>query len=56
MLVNLVPLGAPAENVHTVVAAVRQYGGYPIRDLDAAFRPPAVMPFEEWRRKDGLQV
>ena len=56
MLVNLVPLGAPAENVHTVVAAVRQYGGYPIRDLDAAFRPPAAMPFEEWRRKDGLQV
>ena len=56
MLVNLVPLGAPAENVHTVVAAVRQYGGYSIRDLDAAFRPPAAMPFEEWRRKDGLQV
>jgi uroporphyrinogen decarboxylase len=56
ILVNLVPPGTPAENVHTVAAAIRQYGRYPVRDLEREFRPPSFIPFEEWRSRDGLPV
>ncbi len=58
LLVNLVPVDAPAENVHAAVAAARQFGRYPIpEDLEnLPFRPPAFLPFAEWVRQQGLPV
>jgi uroporphyrinogen decarboxylase len=58
LLVNLVPVGAPVENVHAAVAAVKQFGKYPIAsDLDGLrYSPPEFLPFDEWMRKRGLKV
>lgn len=58
MLVNLVPVGAPVDNVHAAVAAVKQFGEYPIAsDLDTIrYEPPESLPFGEWVRKEGLPV
>jgi len=58
MLVNLVPVGVPVENVHAAVAAVKQFGKYPIaQDLDSIrCDPPRFLPFEEWVGKEGLPV
>ncbi len=55
-LVNLVPIRAPAENVHTAVAAAKQFGRYPISaHLERLpFRPPEFVPFDEWVREEGL--
>lgn len=58
ILVNLVPVGTPAENLHTLVAAVRRFGAYPIReDLDPGeLHPPPLRPFADWMREEGLPV
>lgn len=56
MLVNLVPLGAPVEHVHAAVAAVKQYGRYPLGGLEADLQPLSFVPFEDWRRREGLPV
>jgi uroporphyrinogen-III decarboxylase len=55
-LINLVPVRAPVENVHTAVSAAKQYGRYPITaDPESPpFRPPRFLPFTEWVNKDGL--
>jgi uroporphyrinogen decarboxylase len=58
LLVNLVPVGAPVDNVHAAVAAVKQFGEYPIAsDLNAIrYEPPESLPFGEWLGKEGLPV
>jgi hypothetical protein len=58
LLLNLIPVGTPAEIVHAAVAAARQFGRYPIpEDLEAiAFRPPAFLPFDAWVRDNGLPL
>ena len=57
LLFNLVPLGAPVENVHAAVAAAKRFGRYPVRALDdITIEPPAFERFDEWRRRDGLSV
>ncbi len=55
-LINLVPVRAPVANVHAAVAAAKQFGRYPISaDPEAPpFRPPEFLPFDEWRRREGL--
>jgi hypothetical protein len=55
-LINLVPIRAPLENVHTAVSAAKQFGRYPIStDADAPlFRAPEFPPFDEWVKKEGL--
>jgi len=57
LLINLVPVGTPVEHAHAAVAAVKQFGTYPIASLDAsAFRMPTFEPFEQWMRREGLPV
>jgi uroporphyrinogen decarboxylase len=58
LLINLVPIGTPVEHVHAAVAAAKQFGVYPIiPDLDTqTFLKPVFVPFEEWRKKEGLPV
>jgi hypothetical protein len=58
LLINLVPVGTPVEHVHTAVAAVRQFGGYPIQPgfEDSAFEPPEFQPWDTWFRRNGLPV
>lgn len=50
--------GTPAEHVHAVVAAAKQFGSYPIAsDLDRrTFIEPEFLPFGEWMRKECLPV
>ncbi len=58
LLINMVPPGTPVEHVHTAVAAARQFGRYPLaRDIERMkFEMPAVEPFEQWVKKNGLPV
>lgn len=58
MLINLVPVGTPVEHAHAVVAAMKQFGSYPIAaGLDAReFRAPSFAPFDEWMPTEGLPV
>ena len=50
-------VGTPVEHAHAAVAAVKQFGTYPIASLDAsAFRMPTFEPFEQWMRREGLPV
>jgi uroporphyrinogen-III decarboxylase len=57
-LVNLVPVGAAVEHVHTAVAAAKRFGRYPISSDPEGrpFRPPLFVPFDEWAKKEGLPV
>ncbi len=57
LLINLVPLGTPVEHLHAAVAAIKQFGAYPVGRLERAdFRMPSFAPFDEWVRKEGLPV
>ncbi|WP_287155768.1 uroporphyrinogen decarboxylase family protein [Candidatus Solincola tengchongensis] len=58
LLVNLVPVESPVENVRALVEAVRRFGAYPIReDLEPGeLRLPPARPFAEWVREEGLPV
>ncbi|MDD5711638.1 MAG: uroporphyrinogen decarboxylase family protein [Smithellaceae bacterium] len=58
ILINMVSAGTPPENVHAVVAAVKQYGRYPISPeiLAEPFAMPVISPFPEWFKKYGLPV
>jgi uroporphyrinogen decarboxylase len=58
LLVNMVPVGTPVEHVHAAIAAVRQFGRYPISpDIDSkVFRMPSFEPFDVWAKKNGLKV
>jgi len=58
MLINLVPVGAPVEHAHAAVAAMKQFGAYPIAaGLDPReFRAPSFAPFDQWMQTDGLPV
>jgi uroporphyrinogen-III decarboxylase len=58
LLMHHIPADAPVENVHTAVAAARQFGRYPIAErLDRrAFRSPETAPFPEWMRRSGLAI
>ena len=58
LLINLVPVGTPVENVHTAVAAVKQYGTYPITPgfEDDALEPPEFEAWDSWLRRAGLPV
>ncbi len=58
LIINLIPLGTPAETVHTLMAAVRRFGRYPVAtDLATMAVPePVFVPFEEWLAKEGLPV
>jgi uroporphyrinogen decarboxylase len=58
LVVNMVPPGTPVEHVHAAIAAVRQFGRYPVATgLDAVkFAMPAVEPFDQWVKKNGLPV
>ncbi len=59
LLANLIPIGTPVEHAHAVVAAIEQLGSYPVdpEKLDGmAFRMPAVEPFDDWYRREGLRI
>ncbi len=58
LLLNLVPVGTPPEHLHALVAAVKQWGSYPIaHDLDLLpLKIPEKPPYERWREKEGLLV
>jgi len=58
LLINLVPVGTDVENVHTAVAAVKQFGKYPLGSdyEELAFEPPSFPDFETWRNQKGLPV
>jgi hypothetical protein len=58
LLINLVPIGTPVEHVHAAVAAIKQFGAYPIApDLDGTeFLMPEFIPFEDWLKKEGLPI
>ena len=57
LLINLVPVGTPVEHAHAAVAAIKQFGAYPVGSLEpSAFRMPSFEPFDEWMRREGLPV
>lgn len=58
LLINLVPVGTSIENVHTAIAAVKQFGTYPIGPGfdEMTFRPPDYIEWDAWRRREGLPV
>lgn len=58
LIINLVPLGTPVEHVHTLMAAIRKLGRYPVaRDLGTMVVPkPVFTPFEDWLAQEGLPV
>ncbi len=58
IIMNLIPVASPLENVFTVVESVKQFGSYPISDEieTIPFRPPAFMPFSDWFRREGLPL
>jgi hypothetical protein len=58
VLINMVSPDTPLENVHAAVAAVKQFGIYPIPDdLDRRpFQKPAFLPFARWVKDHGLPV
>jgi len=58
MLINLAPVGTPVENVHTAVAAIKQFGKYPLRPdyEEIAFEPPQALDWPTWREREGLPV
>jgi uroporphyrinogen-III decarboxylase len=57
-IINLVPFGTPVYHVHSLMAAIRKFGRYPIAtDLDRMNVPePIFVPFAEWLKKEGLPV
>jgi uroporphyrinogen-III decarboxylase len=56
LLLHHIPAGTPVHQVHTAVAAVRQFGRYPLAaPLDRrAFQMPETVPFRQWVRLHGL--
>ncbi len=59
LLANLIPIGTPVEHAHAVVEAVKQFGTYPVDPAalaDQPFHMPAVEPFDDWYRRDGLRI
>jgi uroporphyrinogen decarboxylase len=58
LLINLVPVGTPVEHVHAAVAAVKQFGKYPLPGGYQAmeFEPVAFEPWDAWLRTKGLTV
>jgi len=58
LLANLVPVGTPVEHVHALVAAVREFGRYPVpAEMDTrSLRIVEGRPFSEWLRDEGLPV
>jgi uroporphyrinogen decarboxylase len=58
LLINLVPVGTAVENVHTAVAAVRQFGKYPVGPglEEMRFEPPRFKDWDIWLRREGLPV
>jgi hypothetical protein len=58
VLINMVTMDTPVENVHAAVEAVKQFGRYPIPDdLERQpFRKPSFAPFEQWVKEHGLPV
>jgi uroporphyrinogen-III decarboxylase len=58
LLINLVPVGTPVEHAHAAVAAIKQFGRYPIAGIidPKSFKAPSFEPFDEWVRKNGYPV
>jgi hypothetical protein len=58
LLMHNIPAGAPAEHVHTAVAAIKQFGRYPIPERlnRPAFRSPETIPFPQWVHQHGLAI
>ena len=58
LLLNMIPPGVPVGKIHSAVAAIKQFGTYPIAaDLDnIKFQTPHFLPFEAWVKKNGLPV
>lgn len=58
LLANMIPPGTPESHAQALVAAVKQFGRYPIApDLEAEeFKPPAFPAFADWHEKEGLPV
>ena len=57
LLINLVPVGAPVENALAAVAAVKQFGSYPLGEMDvSSFKLPDKVPYDQWVVRDGLPV
>jgi uroporphyrinogen-III decarboxylase len=53
LLINHIPVGTPVDLVHAAVAAVKQFGRYPIAERlpRQAFRIPATVLFQQWMRR-----
>jgi uroporphyrinogen-III decarboxylase len=58
VLINMVSPDTSLENVHTAVAAVKQFGTYPVPDVidTQPFKKPAFPPFADWVKDNGLPV
>jgi len=58
ILINMVSMDTPVENVHAAVEAVKQFGKYPIpADIDSRpFVRPSFPAFEKWVKENGLPV
>jgi hypothetical protein len=58
VLINMVTMDTPVENVHAAVEGVKQFGRYPIPDdLERRpFRMPSFAPFDQWVKEHGLPV
>lgn len=58
LLINLVPVGTRVENVLNAVAAVKQFGKYPIGPdfEEIAFETPVYRDWGTWLAREGLPV
>ncbi len=58
LLLNMIPPDVPAGKIHSAVAAIKQFGQYPIAsDLESLeFKMPNFLPFDAWVKKNGLPV
>jgi uroporphyrinogen-III decarboxylase len=58
LIINLVPVGTPVEHAHAAVAAIKQFGRYPISPVidPGSFKAPSFQPFDEWVRRNGYPV
>jgi uroporphyrinogen-III decarboxylase len=58
LLANMIPPGAPQAHAQAVVAAVKQFGSYPIAAglAEQEFRMPAFPAFADWYKAEGLPV
>lgn len=53
---NDIPADTPPAHIHAAIAAIRQFGTYPIERMgEEPFRMPPVEPIEEFLRRKGIR-